>query len=304
MRARQQDMLAAFRVEAVGVGAVGRGGDADVQELQILRKIGMQIPAGAVAEGQALDGHALAMVEEEHPGPPRTALDAMVEPPVRLVRLAVQHALADERHVRDVHAGDEGGEGIQRVALPGTEVVIIGLVGGKGHAGQDGELRPVGIQQERCAFLDLHRDVALQEDGQHRIRACRDQHAALLRAAVDSRLDGSGIFMHAVTHRTEAADVQRVALLFRAERDCADDLIRIQELHLIFRIRPQPVDGMHHRIRRAVRCAVHEDAISLPGVVQSAVGNFEGHAAGGHEQLLDFKHALLLTAPANTRCRP
>ena len=56
--------------------------------------------------------------------------------------------------------------------------------------------------------------------------------------------------------------------------------------------------GIHEAI------AVYEDAVGLLRVIQSAVGHFEGHAAGGHEQLLDFKHALLLTAPANTRCRP
>lgn len=46
MRARKQDAIAAFRVEAVGIRAVRRGVDADVQEAQILRKYGCKFHDG------------------------------------------------------------------------------------------------------------------------------------------------------------------------------------------------------------------------------------------------------------------
>ena len=118
MRARQQDAIAAFRIEAVGIRAVRRGVDADVQEAQILRKIRLQVPRRRILERHALHGHVPAVIEKEHPRPPRPAPHLAVLPPVALVALPVQHTLAVQHNVLDVHPADKRGVHVQRVALP------------------------------------------------------------------------------------------------------------------------------------------------------------------------------------------
>ena len=232
MRAREQDAIAAFRVEAVGIRAVRRGVDADVQEAQILREIRLQIPRRRILERHALHGHVLAVIEEEHPRPPRPAPHLAVLPPVALVALPVQHTFAVQHNILDVHPADKRGVHVQRVALPRAEIQIVRFVGGQNHPRQNREFAAIGFQQQRRAAPKLDAHMAFQHQRQHMITPRRNQHAPIRRAMQNRRLNRRRIVMHAIADRAELPDIERVAFPRCAERALPDFL------------RP-PADGQH-----------------------------------------------------------
>ena len=297
VRTRHQNALAALRVKAIGVGAVGRGLHGNVQEFQVVAEIGVQIPRRAVAEGDALHGHVFAAAQVEQPWPPCAALDAGRDPPVAVRRHAVGNALAVDHHVLHIHAGEQGAKHIQRVALPGAQVEVALLVGGLDHPRQDGEQAPVPLQLQGRALLQLQADVALQEQRLHPILARRDQHPPLLRAAGDGRLDGRGVVMHTVAQGSKLPHIHGEALFLRAELGFAQHFFAIPGLQAVLRVRPQPVQAGDHRVRRASVLAVQRQPIGLLRGIQPAVGQLYRHAAGRTKQHLHL-HAPHLPASA------
>ena len=215
MHARHRYLAAAFGIKAVGIGAAGRRVDGQIGKDQVLAEIGMQIPRGAVAKRKALHGYLPAAAQKQQPWPPRAAPQLGVLPPVAQLRLPVHHAGADDAHILYIHAGQCGGEAIQRVALPAAQQKI--LLRGKGNARQDGEAAAVRAEHQPGALLQLDGDVAFQKQGGDAVVAAGDAHAPACGTAVDGRLNGGGIIVHAVARRAKAAHVKRHGFLLRAE---------------------------------------------------------------------------------------
>ena len=208
----------------------------------------MQVPGRTVAHGNALHGDVFAVLQIKHPGPVGDALDLGIHPPIAHIALAVQDAGADELHVLHADAGDEGGEGIQRVALPGAQQVFSFLIRGTGHAGQDGKLLPLGFQVQCRAFLKFHRDMAFQEQRAGQVFPLGNQHPPARGAGQDGSLQGGGVVVGFVALRAEAFHVHGNDFFFRVESDFSFLFTVQPAFQRVFRVGPETVQGSHRPV--------------------------------------------------------
>ena len=61
-------------------------------------------------------------------GPPCDPLDLLIDPPVAVLGIAVQRALAGHHHVVHLRDVQQAGKAVQRVSLPAGQVVFIHLI--------------------------------------------------------------------------------------------------------------------------------------------------------------------------------
>ena len=152
----------------------------------------MDVPGGAVCHRDAVEGHVPAAVEEDRPGPRRGEVPEL-PPPVAVLGVAVDPALAHDRHVLAVGAVDQALVGGDLVALPGHQGQLRALGQILRPGGKDGVTRPLrGAQQDR-ALGELNGEMAAEAQGQGQIGARREIEAAALGQTVDGCLNGRGM---------------------------------------------------------------------------------------------------------------
>ena len=212
VHADDADILAAFGVDAVGVGGIVGVVDVEVQQVKVLDKDGVDRPRIAVLHRDAVQADVLAVHSSHSAGPPCDALDLGRYPPVAVLGIAVQRALAghnDIVHLRDVQ---QTRKAVQRVALPAGQVVFIHLVLAGDHAGQDGVVGAVIVAQQHSALFKIEGGVAFQEQAAGAVAACGHVHCAALGAGGKSRLQLEGVVRGAVSHQTVAGSIHKEGL--------------------------------------------------------------------------------------------
>ena len=158
----------------------------------MLDKDGVDRPRIAVLHRDAVQADVLAVHSSHSAGPPCDALDLGRYPPVAVLGIAVQRALAghnDIVHLRDVQ---QTRKAVQRVALPAGQVVFIHLVLAGDHAGQDGVVGAVIVAQQHSALFKIEGGVAFQEQAAGAVAACGHVHCAALGAGGKSRVLRTG----------------------------------------------------------------------------------------------------------------
>ncbi len=284
----QQHMLAAFRVKAVRIGAVRRGGHRDTDELQIIAEVGMQVPRGAVAHADPLQGYMAAAAQENHPPTPGNVLLLTINPPVCLICSAIQLAGAINAHILHVNAGNQCCKGIQRIAFPCSQIVVAGFIRRFRCTRQDREAMAIRIQAQFCPFRQFNGNMAFQEQGRYHVLSLGNQHPAFFRAAQDSRLNGGGIIMDAIAYCAKAPHVQGNAFNRSAESNGGYSFLAVPHFHGVVRIRPQAVQVGHHTVGSRGFLSIDAQGIGLQGMVQSAVFQLKCGTSARNKQTGQF----------------
>ena len=210
-------VLAAFRVDAVGVGRVVGVVDVEIEQVEMLDEDGVDGPRVAVLDRDAVEGDIAAVHHGDGTGPPCDPLDLRVDPPVAVLRVAVQRALAgddDVLHLRDVQQTGKAAEG---VALPAGEIILVHLVFAGQNAGQDGVVGAVVVAQQDGSLFEVEGGVALQEEACGAVAASRNIDRAAGRTGGQSRLQLAGVVGLAVSHKAIAGGIHKEGLGRRGE---------------------------------------------------------------------------------------
>jgi len=210
-------ILAAFGVNAVGVGGVVGVVDVEVQQIQMLDEDGVDGPGVAVLHRDAVQADVVAVHHGDRAGTPCDPLDLRIDPPVTVLGVAVQGALAGDDDI--VHLGDvqQARKAVQGVALPAGQVVFIHLVLAGQDAGQDGVMGAVVVAQQHGALFQIQGRAALQEQAGGAVTAGRNIDGAALGAGGKGRLQLAGVVGLAVGHQTVAGRIHKEALVLGAE---------------------------------------------------------------------------------------
>ena len=210
-------VLAAFGVDAVGVGGVVGVVDVEVQQIKVLDKDGVDGPRVAVLHRDAVEADVLAVHHGDGAGPPCDPLDLGVHPPVAVLGVTVKGALAGDHdvvHLRDVQQPCKATQG---VALPAGEVVFVHLVLAGQNAGQDGVVSAVVVAQQHRALFEVEGGAALQKQAGRAVAARGNIDCAALGAGGEGRLQLAGVVGLAVGHEAVAGGIHEEALVFGAE---------------------------------------------------------------------------------------
>ena len=157
------DILAALGVDAVSVGAAGAVADADVQNVHILRVGRVDGPRVAVADLHTVQHHVFGAVCKEQTGAVGNILLLRVLVPVAVLGVGVNRALAGDGHILGVDDIDKPRKAVQGVALPQGQVVLVPFVVAGEDTGQNRIVGALGAAQQRAAFFEVERCVALQK---------------------------------------------------------------------------------------------------------------------------------------------
>lgn len=122
-------ILAAFGVNAVGVGAVGTVVDLQLQDVHPVRVGGVDGPGEAVAHLHTVQGHILGFAGKEEPRPPGDKFHLDVLVPVAVVGVGVDAAFAGDGHIFGIDDIDQTGKAVQRVSLPAAEIGFVLFIG-------------------------------------------------------------------------------------------------------------------------------------------------------------------------------
>ena len=217
VHADDADILAAFGVDAVGVGGIVGVVDVEVQQVKVLDKDGVDRPRIAVLHRDAVQADVLAVHSSHSAGTPCDALDFGVHPPVAVFGVAVQGALTGDHHVVHLRDVQKARKAAQRVALPAGEVVFIHLILAGDDAGQDRVVGAVVIAQQYGTLLKVQGGVALEEQAAGAVAACGHIHRAALGAGGKSCLQLAGVVGGAVGHQTVAGGIHEEGLGFGGE---------------------------------------------------------------------------------------
>ena len=184
------------RIDGVGVRRWSRRQNAHVADEHVVAVIGNELPEGRVLDGDALDAHMLAVVEDnEARAGMRIAHNAGIAhaahhfPPA--FALAVDGAFAGDGHVLSIGGAHQPLRRGQ-AELDFRRIVVM-----------------IGRAEQRGAFVELQSDVAFEHDGRTQIGARSEANgaAALGRASVDGTLNGGGVLGGSVTLGAEVAGV-------------------------------------------------------------------------------------------------
>lgn len=106
-----------------------------------------------------------------------------------LLDLSLRQSIQD--NMPDMDAGDDGGEAVQGISFPASEIVLRFLVKALDQARKDGISPVVRDGGEDGSFCQLQPQVALQEKRTDTVGPFRDT-ARITSAAGSARLSGSG----------------------------------------------------------------------------------------------------------------
>ena len=212
-------ILAAFGVDAVGVGGVV---GVEVEQVEVLDEDGVDGPCVAVLHRDAVQADVLAVHHGHRAGTPCDALDLGGDPPVAVLGVAVQRALAGHHHIVYLRDVQQACKAVQRVALPAGEIIFIRFILTGNDTGQDGIVGTVVVAQQHSALFQIEGGVALQEQAGSAVAPGGHIHGAALRAGGQCRLQPDGVVSGAVCHQTVAGSVHEEGLGFgcKAERQC------------------------------------------------------------------------------------
>ena len=213
-------ILAAFGVDAVGVGGVVGVVDVEVEQVEVLDEDGVDGPCVAVLHRDAVQADVLAVHHGHRAGTPCDALDLGGDPPVAILGVAVQRALAGHHHIVYLRDVQQARKAVQRVALPAGEIIFIHFVLTGNDTGQDGVVGTVVVAQQHSALFQIEGGVALQKQAGGAVASGGHIHGAALRAGGQRRLQPDGVVGGAVCHQTVAGSVHEEGLGFgcKAER--------------------------------------------------------------------------------------
>ena len=201
---------AGLRIQRVGVGAVFRGGNQQIVEIEVLGEIGVQLPGGCVAGMDAVHGHVFAAVQEQQSRSPRRE-GVEARPEVRILGVPVHRTGTDDGDVLGVLGGEQGlihGDG---VALPGGKVYLFPSYCVDG-AGDDGIVLPLRPAEECCPLAKFQGDAALEELGLCQVRARREEQAPVFGQAADGAADSLGVIVNTVADSAEGMHVDAAGL--------------------------------------------------------------------------------------------
>ena len=204
-------ILAAFGVNAVGVGAVGTVVDLQLQDVHPVRVGGVDGPGEAVAHLHTVQGHILGFAGKEEPRPPgdKFYLDVLV--PVAVVGVGVDAAFAGDGHIFGIDDIDQTGKAVQRVSLPAAEIGFVLFIGAGQHTRQDGIFTAVGAAQQGAAFFQVQGGVAAQKQALGAVSTGGHIHRAARRAGGKRSLQKGGVVGHAVIHQAIAGSIYKKA---------------------------------------------------------------------------------------------
>ena len=281
VRTDDADVLAALGVDAVGVGGVVGVVDVEVQQVQMLDEDGVDGPGVAVLHCDAVQADILTVHRGHRAGPPCDPLDLLVDPPVAVLGIAVQRALAGHHHVVHLRDVQKTCKAVQRVALPAGQVIFIHLVLTGDDTGQDGVVGAVVVAQQHSALFQVEGGAALHKQAGGAVAPGRHIHRAALGAGGKGSLQLAGVVGGAIGHQAVAGCVHKEGLSLSGE-------IEGQSLALGFHCNgvggagQQAEQGEHIGLAGSVNgLAVQLNGEGMRRTIAQAVFQLE-HGAAGH----------------------
>ena len=245
----------------------------------MLDEDGVDGPGVAVLHRNAVQADVLAVHHGHGTGTPCDALDLGRHPPVAVLRVAVQCALAghnDVMHLRDVQ---KAGKAAQGVALPAGQVVFVHLVLAGDDTGQDGIVGAVIVAQQYSALFKVQGGAALHEQAAGAVTACRHIHRAALGTGGQGSLQLEGVVRGAVGHQTVAGCIHKEGLSLGG-KGAGQALALSLHAHRVFRAGQQGEQGEHVGIAGFVDGpAVQGDDERMGRTVAQVVFQLENSAA-------------------------
>ena len=173
----------------------------------------MHSPAGRILNSHALNPDLLASAQEKSLRPPGNSFNLSILPPVGILRISINNTRSDNIKILRINCGNKRSKVIQRIALPGSQIVLIRLIGTHGHSGKHRILLSVCLAKKHSPLVQPESHIGLKENRRSKVLTCRKIHSSILRARTDSCLNSSHITCYSIAHSTELFNIQKNRLM-------------------------------------------------------------------------------------------